>query len=103
METATVGNETKSQNLAPQPALEPQPKPAPPDAGERPKGSPRSKILRVAVIGFIILGGAGVAYWLHTRDRISTDDAQVDGHIDYIASRISGSVAEVLVENGNFV
>ena len=70
---------------------------------ERPAGSPRAKILRVALVGFLILAGAATAYWMHVRYRVSTDDAQVDGHIDYISARVSGSISKVMVENGNFV
>jgi membrane fusion protein (multidrug efflux system) len=81
----------------------PRPEPAPHRPVERTEKSPRSKILRVALIGFLILVAAGVFYWLHTRGRVSTDDAQVDGHIDYISSRVSGAVVEVLVENGSQV
>jgi len=95
METV-VENELKTPSPAPS-------RPEPPRPAERPKRAPRSKILRLAVIGFLILAAAGFAYWLHVRYRVSTDDAQVDGHIDYVSSRISGNLAEVLVENGNFV
>jgi membrane fusion protein (multidrug efflux system) len=97
METV-VENEVKTQNPPPS-----RPEPAPFKAAERPAGSPRAKILRLAIIGFLILAGAAFAYWLHVRYRVSTDDAQVDGHIDYISARVSGSLTEVLVENGNIV
>ena len=40
---------------------------------------------------------------LHFRDRQSTDDAQVDGHIVTIAPKISGNVAEVLVTDNQEV
>jgi membrane fusion protein (multidrug efflux system) len=98
METVSMDNESKTQIP---PAARPEP--APQKFSERPAPSPRAKIARVAAVGFLILAGAATWYWLHTRYRVSTDDAQVDGHIDYISARVSGSVAEVLVENGNFV
>ena len=41
---------------------------------------------------------AAVWYWFHTRYRVSTDDAQVDGHVAPISARISGSVLQVLVD-----
>ena len=57
----------------------------------------------------LLLGGAVVAaalafgwYW-HTRGRVSTDDAQVDGHIIPIAAKISGNVAQVLVSDNQQV
>jgi len=40
---------------------------------------------------------------LSTGSHVSTDDAQVDGHIGYVSSRVSGIVQEVPVENGTFV
>jgi membrane fusion protein (multidrug efflux system) len=44
----------------------------------------------------LLVGGY---FWLHGRNRESTDDAQVDGHIAPISAKVSGSVLEVLVEN----
>jgi membrane fusion protein (multidrug efflux system) len=37
------------------------------------------------------------ALYMHYRDRVSSDDANVDGHISAIAPRISGNVIEVAV------
>src|SRR5689334_25061962 len=99
MESITVENQAKTKT--PPPVTRPEP-PQQKSSG-RPAGSPRSKILRVAAIGFLVLAAAAIWFWLHTRNRVSTDDAQVDGHIGYIASRVSGSIQEVLVENGRFV
>ena len=97
MDTTTVENQ-------PKPANPPAPRMAPPPAKpERPKRSPRSNVLAVIVIGLIVLVAAGTWYWLHTAGRVSTDDAQVDGHIAPISSRIPGSVLEVLVDNGIMV
>lgn len=98
MDSITVENEAKTK-------IPPVTRPEPPQQklSGRPAGSPRSKILRVAALGFLVLAGAATWFWLHTRNRVSTDDAQVDGHIGYIASRVSGSIQEVLVENGTFV
>src|SRR5262249_45588774 len=95
-------NDTLTMEKTQTPAA-PRPEPPRPTPTERPAGSPRAKILRVALIGFLIVAGAATAWWMHTRDRVSTDDAQVDGHIDYIAPRVAGSIAEVMVENGTFV
>ncbi len=53
---------------------------------------------RAALIG----GGALVAitvlaFYLYYHNRVSTDDAQVDGHLVSVASKVYGNVAEVLV------
>jgi membrane fusion protein (multidrug efflux system) len=40
-----------------------------------------------------------VGWWLYSRTYESTDDAQVDGHLNSIASRVAGTVKAVYVEN----
>jgi membrane fusion protein (multidrug efflux system) len=52
----------------------------------------------VAVVALLTLG---LIYYYH--GRVSTDDAQVDGHITPIASKIYGKVAEVLVDDNQQV
>jgi membrane fusion protein (multidrug efflux system) len=52
------------------------------------------------VVGLVLLVAAGVAayqVYMHFRDRVSTDDANVDGHISAIAPKITGNVIEVAV------
>jgi membrane fusion protein, multidrug efflux system len=48
---------------------------------------------------------AATLWWLYSRNHESTDDTQVDGHVDVISTRISGTVAYVnpRVENNQFV
>ncbi|HTQ55242.1 MAG TPA: HlyD family secretion protein [Bryobacteraceae bacterium] len=64
---------------------------------------PRSRVLFVVLGGGLILLLAALFFWLHYRYRVSTDDAQVDGHIVPIASKIYGSVAEVLIRDNQHV
>ena len=66
---------------------------------EPPKGlaSPRTKRLLVGA-GAVLLA-ALAALFLYYNNRESTDDAQVDGHITPIASKVYGRVAEVLVDD----
>ncbi len=58
---------------------------------------------------FIIIGAAAlvaaaaVLWWLHERHFEDTDDAQIDGHSSGIASRISGNVTAVYVDENQFV
>ena len=52
------------------------------------------------VVAFVVLVAAAVAayaVYMHFRDRVSSDDANVDGHISAIAPKISGNVVEVAV------
>jgi membrane fusion protein (multidrug efflux system) len=58
----------------------------------------RRRIIIGVCIGIVLLVG-GVAWWLYSRTYESTDDAQVDGHLNPIASRVAGTVTAVYVEN----
>ena len=65
---------------------------------------PRSSAKKLAVFGaLIVLAGIGVYLWVHSLNRVSTDDAQVDGHIVPISPKIYGKVLEVLVNDNQQV
>ena len=64
---------------------------------EPPKGLANPRIQKMLLAGGIIALTVIAALFLYYRNRESTDDAQVDGHITPIAAKISGRVAEVLV------
>ena len=64
----------------------------------------RSTLLKLALIPLIALGAfAALRAWHYMDSYVSTDDAQIDGHIAPISSRISGTVARVYVEDTQFV
>lgn len=57
-----------------------------------------------------LLGGAALvlvvlltAVWRHMAARESTDDAEIDGHVTPISARVGGTVAEVDVNDNQFV
>src|ERR1700745_2770013 len=58
-----------------------------------------------AGLGLAFAAMAGFSWWLHARHFESTDDAQIDGHIDVVSSRISGTVLYVnpQAENNHYV
>jgi membrane fusion protein, multidrug efflux system len=56
----------------------------------------------IAVVGAVI-AILMVALLIYYHNRVSTDDAQVDGHIVPIASKIYGNVAEVLIHDNEQV
>jgi membrane fusion protein, multidrug efflux system len=62
-----------------------------------------SKAMRMLLIGtpiaLLLLGGV----WFVNRNHVSTDDAQVDGHLVPVSSRVYGSVEKVLVEDNQAV
>jgi membrane fusion protein, multidrug efflux system len=73
----------------------------------RPSDLKRKPFPRWAYASIAVVVGAAVAgsWWLHARHFETTDDAQIDGHINVISSRISGTVLYVdpRVENNQYV
>jgi membrane fusion protein (multidrug efflux system) len=66
--------------------------------GSTPSGG-KSKLWLILGGGLLIAAVAGSAAYLHFRDQISTDDAQVDAHIAPIAPKISGNIVQILVDD----
>jgi membrane fusion protein (multidrug efflux system) len=61
-------------------------------------------LVRLAAIGAVaILAIAAVVLLVYYHNRISTDDAQVDGHIVPIASKIYGTVGAVMINDNEAV
>ena len=69
----------------------------------RPKGLKNPKTQRLLVAGGAILLAVFVGIFLYYRNRESTDDAQVDGHITQISSKVYGKVGAVLVDDNQQV
>jgi membrane fusion protein, multidrug efflux system len=70
---------------------------APPDPAKK------TRTLLLGGLILIVLAVAGFVWWSYTNTYESTDDAQVDGHLNPIASRIAGTVKAVYVEDNQFV
>jgi len=51
------------------------------------------------VAGLALLAIVGLLWWLHARKFEDTDDAQVDGYITAVSSRVPGTVLRVNVED----
>ena len=66
------------------------------EPGPRARKSRRGLFL-AAIVGVVILIG-GFAFWRYAQTYESTDDAQVDGHLNGIASRIQGTITAVYVD-----
>jgi len=66
---------------------------------DQPKGLGSPKVQRLLIAGAIVLVAAVVGLYLYYHNRESTDDAQVDGHITPIASKVYGRVQGVLVDD----
>ena len=86
-----------------EPETETPARPAPrPSTAARPKSSRRTvfMIMGVILVGILIFG---VRKWWFSRSHVSTDNAQVDGHIVPILPKVGGFVAEVRVEENHAV
>jgi membrane fusion protein (multidrug efflux system) len=70
---------------------------------EQPKGLANPKVQRLAILGGVVLLAAIAGLFLYYHNRESTDDAQIDGHITPIASKIYGKVGSVLVDDNQAV
>jgi membrane fusion protein, multidrug efflux system len=66
-----------------------------------PRRSRRPFIILGVVLAAIALGCVG--YWWLNRNYITTDDAEIDGHVYTIAPQIAGRVARVLVDDNEHV
>lgn len=61
---------------------------------------------RLVLLGVLLIAAVGAAsWWLYARNYESTDDAQIEGHIDLVSSRINATVTYInpKVENNQFV
>src|ERR1700737_1683674 len=57
----------------------------------------RKSIVFASILGIVILVGA-LAFFMYSRTYETTDDAQVDGHLNGVTSRIDGVIKAVYVE-----
>jgi len=55
------------------------------------------------IIGFVVLLVAAFFLWRYFTSYESTDDAQIDGHLNSISARVSGHVAKLLVQDNQYV
>lgn len=63
----------------------------------------KAKFLVGGVLLLIVVAAGGYFLWTYLSSYESTDDAQIDGHVDAISARITGHVSDVLVEDAQVV
>ena len=90
-----VQEKPKQQEHAPLPAS---------DQDLRWKTRSRDPRFRIAIIaGLILLLVVGFFLWRHFSSYESTDDAQIDGHLNSVSARVSGHVTKILVQDNQYV
>jgi membrane fusion protein (multidrug efflux system) len=72
-------------------------------SGSGPLFSRSSKRVLLLAMLILVLGGVSPFAWNYLQSYESTDDAQIDGHIDPLSSRINGTVIQVHVEDNDRV
>jgi membrane fusion protein, multidrug efflux system len=95
-ETTTVTTpEVESREHPPLPAS---------DKDLRWKSASRNPRFRMAlIVGGIVLLVAGFFLWRYLGSYESTDDAQIDAHLNAISTRVSGHVTKLLVNDNQYV
>jgi membrane fusion protein (multidrug efflux system) len=61
----------------------------------------RGRIALIVLLAALAVGGGWM--YFHYRDRVTTDDAQVDGHLVPISCKVYGSVEKILVDDNQAV
>jgi membrane fusion protein, multidrug efflux system len=73
----------------------------PPESPSYFQRQPKSKWYLLVVILIALIGIMAVWHYFSTRE--STDDAQIDGHINPVSARVGGTVTQVLVQDNQSV
>jgi len=76
------------------------------DEPESPSEVPSRRLSRWILLLAATIAVAGASlWWVHSQNYESTDDAQIEGHLDLVSSRISGTVVYInpRVENNQLV
>ena len=72
-------------------------------ANHRPRWKRRLALGALAALALAAIWKFGVPWIELTLNTVSTDDAYVNGHVTFVAARVSGQVARVLVDDNNRV
>lgn len=71
-------------------------------AEQNEKGRLGGRARWIALVAVVVVLGVLIYLW-RTAGRVSTDDAQVDGHITQVAARVGGTVVKVNVKENQYV
>ena len=74
-----------------------------PEASPKPTARPapgrRRRLIVLCILLAALLLLIGIPRLLHALNTVSTDDAYVNGYVTFVAPRVSGQVARVLVDD----
>ena len=73
------------------------------DRNAPPRKSPVGRRIIISLVVVAILATAGYYVWRYLDTYETTDDAQIDGHINAVSARISGNVIEIHAEDEQVV
>jgi membrane fusion protein, multidrug efflux system len=87
------------------------PAPQRPASSASPQSDERSRSARIRnprfrmflILGAVLLAVVGFFLWRYFSSYESTDDAQIDGHVNSISARVSGHVFKLNVQDNQFV
>ena len=99
---ATADGDASAVNDAKSVQAAPEPRPVPQEAGT----ARRKRTLVAGVIGVAVLAVVlvfGIPWVEEMLNTVSTDDAYVNGHVTFVAPRVAGQIARVLVDDNNRV
>jgi membrane fusion protein, multidrug efflux system len=80
--------------------------PEPRPVSQQARKATRKRRLVLALLGVAVLAGLlvlGIPWIEGTLSTVSTDDAYVNGHVTFVAPRVAGQIARVLVDDNNRV
>ena len=78
--------------------------PSPKLSKERQQATERRSLFRNIILGVVIVAAVGGFFlWRYLNSYESTDDAQIDGHINSVSARVSGYVLKVNVDDNQSV
>jgi membrane fusion protein, multidrug efflux system len=92
-----------SEESKPAPLDKPLASEVPPKPAARPTPGRRCWPIVLCILLAALLLLIGIPQLLHALNTVSTDDAYVNGYVTFVAPRISGQVARVLVDDNNRV
>lgn len=63
----------------------------------------RRRAFTIFFLVLLVVGVGGLLYWLHARQFESTDDAEVDAHLNPVSARVDGTITHVYVDDNQLV